>query len=104
MGGRSFSTAFERRERFLLVGELLWRYWRDCNRRVWKRKISASGPPLGNVEGARLLGLLREREMDGSGNGASLMKLTWAHFLDPDYVRSLSLMANWNSCEGTGLP
>jgi len=62
MGGRSFSTAFERRERFLLVGELLWRYWRDCNRRVWKRKISASGPPLGNVEGARLLGLLRERD------------------------------------------
>jgi hypothetical protein len=40
----------------------------------------------------------------GSGNGASLIKLILAPFLDPDYVRSLSLGASWNFCEGPGLP
>jgi len=40
----------------------------------------------------------------GSGNGASLIKLIWASFLDTDYVGSLSLGAIWNSCEGSGLP
>ena len=44
-----------------------------------KKNFSASGPPLGNVEGFRLSRLLRdrEREMEGCGNGAFLMKLTW---------------------------
>ena len=42
--------------------------------------------------------------MEGSGIGASVINLTWAHFVDPDYVRSLSLGANWNCCEGPGLP
>jgi hypothetical protein len=40
---------------------------------------------------------------DGSGNGASLITLIWA-LLDPDYVRSLSLGANWNFYEGPWLP
>jgi len=41
---------------------------------------------------------------EGSGIGASLMTLIWAPILDPDYVRSLSLGANWNFCERPGLP
>jgi len=40
----------------------------------------------------------------GSGNGASLIKLVWASFSDPDYVRSLSLGAIWNFCEGPWFP
>jgi hypothetical protein len=44
-----------------------------------------------------------EREMKGgSGNGASLIKLIWAPFFDPDYVGSLSLAAIWNFCEDYG--
>ena len=31
-------------------------------------------------------------------------KLIWTPFLDPDYVRSLSLGAVWNFCEGLELP
>jgi hypothetical protein len=34
-----------------------------------------------------------ERQMEGSVNGAALIKLIWAPFLDPDYVMSLSLGA-----------
>ena len=45
-----------------------------------------------------------ERQMEGSGNGASLVKLIWAPFLDPYYVRSLSLREMGNFCEGSGLP
>jgi len=32
-----------------------------------------------------------ERQMEGFGNGASIINLIRAYFLDPDYVRSLSL-------------
>jgi len=41
--------------------------------------------------------------MEGSVNGAYLINLIWAPFLDPDYVRSLSLGAIWYFCEGSGL-
>jgi len=41
---------------------------------------------------------------EGSGNGASLINLTWVPFLDSDYVRNLSLGATWNFSEGPGLP
>jgi len=40
---------------------------------------------------------------EGSGNGAFLINLIWV-FLDPDYVRRLSLGAIRNFCEGPGLP
>ena len=40
----------------------------------------------------------------GFGNGASLVKLFGAPFLDPDYVRSPSLGSIWNYSEGPGLP
>jgi hypothetical protein len=39
-----------------------------------------------------------------SGNVAYLIKLIWTTFLDPEYVRSVSMGANWNFCEGPGLP
>jgi len=41
---------------------------------------------------------------EGSGNGASLTKLTWAPFSDTDYVRSLSLGQSGTFVEGAGLP
>jgi hypothetical protein len=34
---------------------------------------------------------LSERQMESSGNVTSFIKLNWEPFLDPDYVRSLSL-------------
>jgi hypothetical protein len=41
--------------------------------------------------------------MEGSGNTASLIKLIWALYLDPDDVRSLSMEATWNFSEGPGI-
>jgi len=40
----------------------------------------------------------------GSGKRASIIKLIWALFLHPDYVRNLNLGAIWNFCERRGLP
>jgi len=57
--------------------------------------------PFGEAGGDSLTKLF-ERQMEGSGNGASLINLIWAPFFDPDYARSLSLGANWNG--GPGLP
>ena len=54
--------------------------------------------------GVRLPGLFERQMKEGSGNGASLITLRWAPFLDPDYIRTLSLGAIWNFCEGPGLP
>jgi len=45
-----------------------------------------------------------EIQMEGFGNGASLIKLILTPFLDQDYVRSLSLGVIWNCCEGPELP
>jgi len=42
--------------------------------------------------------------LEGSGNGAPLIKSIWALFLDTDYVPSLSLGAIRNFCERPGLP
>jgi len=50
------------------------------------------------MEGVRLPGLFEIR-MVSPENRASLIKLIWALSLNPDYVRSLSLGANWNFCE-----
>jgi hypothetical protein len=59
---------------------------------------------MGNLQGVHLAGLFERQMKEGSGNTASLIKLIWAPFLDPDYVRSLSLGTIWNFCEGQGLP
>jgi len=45
---------------------------------------------LGNLEGVRLLGLLRE-------------KYIWVPFLDPEAIKILSLEAIWNFSKGAGL-
>ena len=44
-------------------------------------QLSPQGPPLGNLEGVRLPGLFERQMKKGSGNGASLIELTWAYFL-----------------------
>jgi len=41
---------------------------------------------------------------EGTGNDTSLINLIMGSYLDPDYVRSLNLGANWNFCVGAGLP
>jgi hypothetical protein len=56
------------------------------------------------MEGACLPGLFERQMREGYGNGASIIKLIWALFLDPDYIRSLDLGAIWNCCGGPGLP
>ena len=58
--------------------------------RFWQRATLSIGAPLGNLEGGILPGTSRY------GN-------ILAPFLDPDYVRRLSLGAIWNFCEGPGL-
>jgi len=57
---------------------------------------------MGNLEGVRLWVLFEF--LEGSGNGAPLIKSIWAPFLDSDYVTYLSLGAITNFCEGPGLP
>jgi hypothetical protein len=59
---------------------------------------------MGNLEGVGLPGLFERQKMEGSGNGESPLNLIWASFLNPDYVRSLSLGEIWNFFEGPGLP
>ena len=39
---------------------------------------------------------------EGSGNGASLINLISGPFLDPDYIRNLSMGAKRNFCGGAG--
>ena len=55
--------------------------------------------PVGEIGGGSFSGTFKRQMKGGSGNEASLIKLFWAPFLDPDYVRSLSLGALWNFCE-----
>jgi hypothetical protein len=61
------------------------------------------GPHWGNWRGW-FIGIFEREMKEGSGNGASVMKLIWAPFLDPDYVRCLSMGEIWNFYEGPGLP
>jgi len=69
---------------------------------LWKRAtLSIEAPPLGNLEGVLYRDFLIYRWM--SLEMVRLL-LIWAPSLDPDYVRSLSLGAIWNFCEGPGFP
>jgi hypothetical protein len=65
----------------------------------WKRGILSTGAPVGEIGAGSFTGTFERQMKRGSGNGASLIKLFWAPFLDPDYVRSLSLGTLWNFCE-----
>jgi hypothetical protein len=64
------------------------------------------GTPVGEPGGVRFPGLFERQMKEGSGNGASLIKLIWATLFwgDPDNVRSLSVGAIWNFSERPGLP
>jgi hypothetical protein len=55
-------------------------------------ELSLLRAPVGEPGVVSFLGLF-ERHMEGSENGASLIEFNWTPFLDPDYVRSLSLGA-----------
>ena len=104
MGGRSFPGAFERWEKFIfLLGKFYEEFERHVKEGSGNRQLSPKGPLLGNLEGVHLPGP-SERQMERSGNGASLTKLNSAPFLDPHYVTSLSLGAIRNCCEGPRLP
>jgi hypothetical protein len=48
---------------------------------------------LGNLDGVRLLGLLKEKK-----------KYIWVPFLDPEGIKILSLGAIWKFGKGTGFP
>jgi hypothetical protein len=76
-----------------------------CIRRLWKwATLFITPPPLGETGGGSFTEPFERQMKEGSGNGARLIKLIWAHFLDPGYFGSLSLSAIWNFCEGPGLP
>jgi len=54
-----------------------------------KRASLSMGALLGNLEGVRLPGLLRE-------------KYIWVPFLEPEVIKILSLRTIWNFSKGTG--
>jgi hypothetical protein len=72
----------------LREGEILFFYWENfyreiretCKRRLWKRAAVFIGAPDGEPGGGSLTRSF-ERQMEGSGNGASIVKLFWAPFL-----------------------
>ena len=67
-----------------LLGGLLLRNSRDMlEKAVEKGNSLHRASPLGNLEGVRFPGHF-ERQMEGTGKRASLIKLIWAPFLDPD--------------------
>ena len=73
--------------------EFLWGFREIC--KMPCKWVSLSiGPPLGNLEGVRLLGFLREKE---SISGLILVAL------DPEDIKILNLGAIWNFSKGTGL-
>ena len=79
-----------------LSGECYWGIRETCKRRFWKRATLSIGDPVGEPEGGSFTGTFERNRKEGSVNEASLIKLIWAPFFDPDYVRSLSLGAVWN--------
>jgi len=70
--GTLFPGAFERRVKFLLLGELLLRNsTKDMQQKVLEKGNSLQrGPRWATWKGDGLLGLLRDMK-EGSGNGAS---------------------------------
>jgi hypothetical protein len=72
-----------------------------CKRNLCKRATLSIRAPSGEFEGGSLQGLLERQMKECSGNGASLINfinLILTPFLNPDYVRILSLGAIWNFC------
>ena len=61
MEGRSFPRTFEKREKnFFIYGNFLRNL--KCKKKPCKRAAVSIGALFGNLEGVRLLGLLREKE------------------------------------------
>jgi hypothetical protein len=81
----------------VLSVEFYWGIREICKRRLWKRATVPTEVPVGEP-GEGSFTRTFEIKMEGSVNGSSLVKFTWAPFLDPDYVRSLSVGAIWNFC------
>jgi hypothetical protein len=57
--------------------------------------------PVGERGGGSFTGTF-ERNMERPQNGATIINM--GSFLNPDYVKNLSLGAMWNFCEGPGIP
>jgi hypothetical protein len=54
-------------------------------RRLWKRATLSIRAQLGNLEGVLFPGPF-EKQMEGSGKGASLINLIWALFLTLEFA------------------
>jgi hypothetical protein len=62
MGGHSFPRAFERRMRFLFISRIfIEEFERHVREASGNEQLSLKRPPLGNLEGVGLPGILRER-------------------------------------------
>jgi hypothetical protein len=78
MEGRSFPGAFERRKKFLYVGEIFMRNLKSMQKKgLVNGQLFPYGALLRNLEGARLLGLLRGKENAYLGS----------FFLDPEDIK-----------------
>ena len=62
MAVRSFSSAFERREKFLYLGKFFLKNLRDAQKRPCEGAALSIEALLGNLGGVRLLVLLREKK------------------------------------------
>jgi hypothetical protein len=76
---------------------------RHVNEGCGDGQLDPYGAPLGNLERVRLLRLFERQMKKGSGKGASINNLIWDNFLDPNYIRRLSLGAKKNFCKWPGL-
>ena len=94
----------ENGEILFLSGELLWGIQETCKRKLWKWTNLSIRAPAGEPGGGSFTGPFERQMENGSGNVASLINLIWAPFVNPYYVRSLSLGAIWNCSDGPRLP
>jgi len=87
MGGRSFPRVFERRENFLSNrGTFIEEFEGHVKESFGNGQLSI-GAADGEPGGGSFSGHFERQMKEGSGNGASLFKIIWIPFLDPDYVR-----------------
>jgi len=56
IGGRYFPRAFERSDKFLLSGEILWVIRETCKRKLRKRATLSLGVPFGEPGGVSYIG------------------------------------------------
>jgi hypothetical protein len=86
---------------FFYQKNFYWGIRETCKRRLWKRATISIGAPTGEHGGGWFNGTFFLRQMkEGSGNGASQIKLIWALLFKSRLCWEPELAENLNFCEG----